>query len=129
MVQTLPLSELRARWAGRRLRLLCRVSFEERSLAVTEAVGAEAFESVMAFASLKRGEFAEHNYRAFCARFPNFTPRELDTAQPLAVAQTLFEAIESVAAATGLQDTVIDVTSFRREEILMIVAILRLVAV
>jgi len=98
-------------------------------MAVAEALGADAFESVLAFASSVRGDAAERSHRAFRAQFPDCTPQLLDTADPLAVAASLFEAIKAEVAATGLQDTVIDVTSFRREELLMLIAILRLVGV
>ncbi|WP_245442720.1 hypothetical protein [Methylobacterium terrae] len=77
------------------------------------------------FVSSRRSERTEGNLAEFRQRFPSASVEELETSDPLATAQRLFNVLSAEVAATGFRDLVLDITSFRREELLMLLAVLR----
>jgi hypothetical protein len=73
------------------------------------------------FASEGRSELAEAMLSEVRRLHPNLQVVELRTADPLGTAERIHDAIESI----GLVDAVIDITAFRREELLMLLEVLR----
>ncbi len=124
MDQKILINELPGRFGTGTRHLIHRISFEERSLTVANAISTNC-ERHTAFVSIKRGDVAQGNLDAFRASFPKAKIVALDTTNPLQTADALFTSIVEITKYSGLRDTVIDVTSFRREELLMILAIVR----
>ena len=128
MTSSFPVRDIASRWAGRPVHLIARVSFEERSLVVARALSDVDVRRCTCFASARRSERTEAHLAEFRALLPSASVEELDTADPLATAKRLFDVLSAEMAETGLRDLVMDVTSFRREELLMLLAILRTLA-
>ena len=101
--------------------LIARLSFEERSAVVSLAAPTGITRKGILFVSEGRSELSQKRFGAVRKQHPNLRPVELRTGDPLGTAETLQKAINSIS----LVDAVIDVTSFRREELLMLVEILR----
>ena len=124
MVQKISIDELPRALAGYS-RLVCRISFEARSISVANSLFGKIGESVVAFASRKRREPANKNLAIFRGQYDNATITELDTSDPLETVDKIFDTISRAVSKTALDDTLIDITSFRREELLMLLAVLR----
>ena len=101
-------------------RLVCRTSFEERS--VTLARGLAGLQTT-AFAS-KRRNSAATRHLAELDDDRRLDKHELDTADPLQCAAIMARAIRNLVEGGSLDDVVIDISTFRREELLMLLAIL-----
>jgi hypothetical protein len=118
-------------WARRpgddgKTHLLTRVSFEARSIAIANAFGGERWRSTTIFASKRRGERARANLETLKLHLGGeLVPVELDTSAPLKVASELTGAVGDFVERVGADAAVVDVTSFRREELLMLLAILK----
>jgi hypothetical protein len=110
----------------RKSHLLMRVSFEARSIAIANAFDGECWRSTTVFASKQRSDRARANLDALKVHLGGkLVPVELDTAAPLAVASELTGAVGGFVERVGADAAVVDVTSFRREELLMLLAILK----
>lgn len=126
MTHVFPLQGMADRWRGRRMNLIARASFEERSLAVARAFADVEIGRCTCFVSARRSERAEANFAEFRGLLPSAVFEELDTTEPMETAACLYRVLSAENEATGLRDLVVDVTSFRREELLMLLAILRM---
>lgn len=101
--------------------LIARLSFEERSALVSEAAEPGMCRRGILFASEGRSELAQRRVEAVTRRHPALTMVELRTSDPLATAMSIHNALNSIS----LVDAIIDVTAFRREELLMLLQVLR----
>jgi len=79
----------------------------------------------LAFVSKRRSKYAEKNFSELEAISPNIEAVELDTSNPLSVGDSIYSGIDKIAREDSLNDTIIDVTSFRREELLMLLSIIK----
>ncbi len=110
-----------------RRHLLMRVGFEDRSVAIINTFDPSRWQSITVFASKNRSERAEANLQSLSRRLGGgINPVELDVESPLSIAVELAKAIEKFIEQVGDDAAVIDVSSFRREELLMLLAILKL---
>ena len=106
-------------------RLLCRASFEERSVVLARGL---AGLQTTAFASRHLSDLASrHLDEIKLVARPSV--HRLDTASPLGCAATMAKTVRSLIDGGDIDDLVIDITTFRREELLMLLAILRKVGV
>src|ERR1035437_2433660 len=131
MIEKISIEHFAARVAERKHHLvsrLSRASFEARSITVATSVPGKVWASASVFASKIRSEAAEKNLQTLSRHFSNLYPTELNTSEPLEVANSLHGVIDEFAKRATSADAIIDVTSFRREELLMLLAILKLYA-
>ena len=124
MVDKVSVQSLSSRWQGRRPHLVTRLSFEDRSLVVASAIASGSVGRCTCFVSLRRSAMAEANLGEFRKLSPKALVVELDTSSPLSTANALYASLAGEVRETGLRDLVLDVTSFRREELLMLLAAL-----
>ncbi len=117
----IPVSKLTSKLWSKPRPLIARLSFEERSAVVSLAAPTGMARKGIVFVSEGRSELSQERVGAVRKQHPNLRPIELQMGDPLATAETLQKAISSIS----LVDAVIDVTSFRREELLMLLEILR----
>ena len=125
MIKQVQLNDLAQTWAGRSPHLVMRVSFEGRSLVVADALATSGASKITCFASTGRSDLAERNLARLRAASESADVRELDVDEPLRAAEELYRFFSEEMSRSGLRDLVIDVTSFRREELLMILALLK----
>ena len=118
---TIPVIELSPRLWKKSRPLIARLSFEERSVVVARAAPAGTLRTGILFVSAGRSDLAQKNVDEVRKRHPRLKIVELKTADPLATAQAIHQALTT----TSLVDAVIDVTAFRREELLILLAALR----
>ena len=105
--------------------LLGRVSFEERSMTIPLCVKGMKWKSPTVFSSVRRAEKADGNVVKLRDHFRmKLQQPELDVDEPLRVAETLRKNVEEFAEVAGQRKAIVDITSFRREELLMLFAIL-----
>jgi hypothetical protein len=116
-----PVSNLTSKLWRKPRPLIARLSFEERSAVVSLAAPTGMTRKGILFVSEGRSELSQERVGAVRKQHPNLRPVELRTGDPLGTAEALQKAISSIS----LVDAVIDVTSFRREELLMLLEILR----
>ncbi len=114
-------SELSTKVWARDRPLINRISFEERSAQVALAAPEGRSASGLTFVSNGRSEKAQANVESIRLRHPALKQVELFLADPLATAAAISEAV----AGEDLRDALIDVSSFRREELLMLLEVLR----
>ncbi|MBF0283313.1 MAG: hypothetical protein HQL51_02535 [Magnetococcales bacterium] len=120
----IPTEELADRFRDRIKRLIVRVSFEERSVLISHLFGGQRNISVSAFASKRHSVSASKNLEDFKKEWPDADVTELDTHDSLQPARDIAELIDKHHKLDGLQNTFIDITSFRREELLVLIAFL-----
>ncbi len=126
MVEKIGINKFSAQLSGGQYHLLSRVSFETRSIAVATCVADSAWASTSIFASRFRSEAAESNLQKLHSHFSKpLSPIELDVHEPLAVAVALQSGLNEFATRASSREAIIDVTSFRREELLMLLAMLK----
>lgn len=118
---SVPIAELPARLWTKARSLIARTSFEERSAVVARTAQPGMVRRGIIFASEGRSELAEARLSEVRRMHPNLRVVELRTADPLGTAERIDDAIKSI----GLVDAVIDITAFRREELLMLLEVLR----
>ncbi|WP_113049280.1 hypothetical protein [Rhizobiales bacterium] len=105
---------------------LGRVSFEARSIEIPVMLKASEWKSFTVFRSSRRSRLANNRFETIEQLWKDDLPSpELDTADPLLVARTLREQVLKFAALARGQSALIDVTSFRREELLILFSILK----
>jgi hypothetical protein len=127
MVEKISIAEFSGRFSGGDCHLLGRVSFESRSMTVPASIVGAKWSSVLIFASRVRSETAEDNLQTLVSHFSNqMIPIQLNTSEPLEVAATLQSALGEFIGRAEADPAVIDITSFRREELLMLLALLKL---
>ncbi|WP_237681922.1 hypothetical protein [Agrobacterium vitis] len=117
----IPVSDLSTRLWAKTRPLVARLSFEERSAAVSLAAPGGMLRKGILFVSVGCSEFAQKQVAEVRIRHPDLRMVELRTDDPLRTAQEIRNAISSIS----LVDAVIDVTAFRREELLMLLDVLR----
>jgi hypothetical protein len=117
--------DLASRYAISTRRVICRASFEGRSLVVSQALRKAGEVRHIVFASAKRSELAQRHLAAMQDVAGPVDVVELDTKNSIVAADRLFTTVRAAAREDGLADTVIDISSFRREELLMLLAMLR----
>ncbi|MES5099534.1 hypothetical protein ABUK73_15000 [Agrobacterium sp. BA1120] len=105
----------------RPLPLIARLSFEERSTVVSEAAAPGMCRRGVLFISGGRSELAQRRIEAVAARHPSLRLVELRIDDPLGTAMSIHDALTSIS----LNNAIIDVTAFRREELLMLLQVLR----
>lgn len=101
--------------------IIARLSFEERSAVVVRAAPPVLVRKGILFVSEGRSELAEAKVGEVARLHPELRIVELRVTDPLGTAERIHEAINSVS----LVDSVIDITAFRREELLMLLEVLR----
>lgn len=117
----IPISDLSTRIWVKTRPLVARLSFEERSAAVSRAAPGGMLRKGILFVSEGRSEFAQKRVAEVRTQHPDLRVVELRTCDPLGTAEAIHDAISSIS----LVDAVIDVTAFRREELLMLLEVLR----
>ncbi|WP_430246468.1 hypothetical protein ACQY1M_24650 (plasmid) [Neorhizobium sp. DAR64861/K0K2] len=101
--------------------LIARLSFEERSAVVSAAATPGMCRRGLLFVSEGRSDLAQHRVEEVTRRHPALAVVELRTGDPLSTAMSIHDALNSIS----LVDAIIDVTAFRREELLMLLQVLR----
>jgi hypothetical protein len=105
--------------------LIGRVSFEDRSTTIPLCVKGMKWKSPLMFRSARRGEKASTNIAKLVDHFKlKLQLVELDVNEPLQVAAALQRHVSSFAEAASHRKAIIDITAFRREELLMLFAII-----
>lgn len=105
---------------------LGRVSFEARSIEIPVMLKTTDWKSFTVFRSSRRSQLANTRFGTIEELLNGeVSSLELDTADPLLVARTLREQLLAFAAVARGQTALIDVTSFRREELLILYSILK----
>ncbi|EHQ99920.1 hypothetical protein [Bradyrhizobium sp. WSM471] len=106
--------------------LLGRVSFEERSTTIPLCVKGMKWKSPVIFASTRKAEKALLNLSRVSEHFKGkLVHPDLDVGEPLRVAEVLRKEIGIFAEAAAHRKAVIDITSFRREELLILFAFIK----
>ena len=116
-----PVSDLSTRLWTKPRPLVARLSFEERSVAVARVAPNGTLRKGIFFATEGRSELAQKRLAEVSAQHPNLRVVELRTSNPLGTAEAINDAVNEIS----LVDAVIDVTAFRREELLMLLEVLR----
>jgi hypothetical protein len=116
-----PITEIAARLWNRPRTFVGRISFESRSVATAAAARGGVCRKGILFVSEGRSDIANEHVRSVKNDHPGLKIVELKIADPLATA----DAINSALTSTSLVDAVIDVTTFRREELLVLLEVLR----
>lgn len=101
--------------------IVARMSFEERSAVVARTAPPAMIRRGILFVSEGRSELAEARVSEITRLHPDLRIVEIRTSDPLGTAKAIHEAVNSIS----LVDCVIDVTAFRREELLMLLEVLR----
>ena len=105
--------------------LFNRVSFEARSISVAKAISGSLWRSHTTCVSKNCSKTAQVNLGDLQDYFGGeMAFIEIDTSDPLQVAGILKGAIDDFSSRAGKEAAVIDITSFRREELLMLLAML-----
>lgn len=125
MFSKIATDELPGRYADRTERIIARISFEQRSMVLPRALQSARDLSGVAFASGERSALAEGHIVEIKNLYPRMRIVDLDTGNPIKCADAIYAAVRTAAKADGLRSTLIDVSSFRREELLILVAALR----
>jgi hypothetical protein len=118
---SIPLTDLPARLWTKSRPIVARMSFEERSAVVAHTAPTGMLRKGILFASEGRSDLAEARLSEVKRLHPNLRVVEIRTSDPLGTAEGIREALNSIS----LVDSVIDVTAFRREELLMLLEVLR----
>lgn len=116
-----PINELATTLWKRPRTFVGRISFESRSVTVATAAPSGTCRKGILFVSEGRSDLANEHIRSIKHAHPGLKVVELKIADPLATA----DAISSALRSTSLVDAVIDVTAFRREELLILLEVLR----
>lgn len=116
-------SELHATLWQRRRQLFFRLSFEERSAVIGASAPSDT--GGVAFASEECSDKAQTQIRSVLDSHLNFKKVDLRISDPLGTANTIYNEIIAAAESGSLDDSIIDITTFRREELLMLLHILR----
>jgi hypothetical protein len=117
-------SAIRARYDGRPVRYIGRASFETRSITIPKSLDVIKPDSV-SFASKDRSVLAQKNVDILKDAHEAVQVCDLDTGDAIKSADEIFSVVSAAAALDGLENTLIDVSSFRREELLVLLAVLR----
>lgn len=125
-MRSVEIGGLRRELGGRSRFLIGRVSFEERSLVVPVSLSNNLGQRGIIFVSSDAGELARQNETKLRGLLPNAKVVALNICKPLDVAMNMHRELCSVLSDEQGKDLIVDVTSFRREELLMLLAILRL---
>jgi hypothetical protein len=105
--------------------LLMRTSFEARSTAIARALPYGNWESVVAFKSKDLSNSASLQIVTLKDHFRcSLAFHELDTRSPLEAARVMKSALDEFQKMAGGKKAILDITSFRREELLMLMAML-----
>jgi hypothetical protein len=105
--------------------LMGRVSFEDRSVTIPLCVKGMKWKSPTIFASTRKVERAAFNLGRLNEHFRTKLARaDLDVGEPLQVANVLRQEIVNFADVAGHKKAIVDITAFRREELLILLAIL-----
>jgi hypothetical protein len=118
---SIPVTELPMRLWTKPRPIVVRMSFEERSAVVARTAPPTMIRRGILFLSEGRSELAEARVSEIMRLHPDLRMVEIRTSDPLGTAKAIHEALNSIS----LVDCVIDVTAFRREELLMLLEILR----
>lgn len=118
---SIPISELGTRIWDRARPLVARVSFEDRSLTVATIAPKGMCRKGIIFVSDGRSDLVKSQVKSLVLTHPNLSVVELKISDPLGTADAINDAVQSIS----LVDAVIDVTAFRREELLMLLEVLR----
>lgn len=118
---SIPVTELPARLWTKSRPIISRMSFEERSTVVARTAPPAKIRKGILFASEGRSELAEARVSEIRRLHPDLRVVEIRTTDPLGTAEVIHEALNSIS----LVDSVIDITAFRREELLMLLEVLR----
>jgi hypothetical protein len=125
MVEVVDIGDFACQRAEEYRHVIARVSFEERSVLLGEHLATHGLTDFLAFVSRERSPLAERNLGVLRAKLPHLKQVELEIGKPMATARTLAVTMHEAIRRDGLDQTLIDVTSFRREELLMLLAVLR----
>lgn len=125
MVQKISINDLKVAVEGRIERIITRISFEERSLILPRVLAHSANISGIAFISGRRSILAETSIAEFQKLHPNVKLIEFDTSDPIKTADSIFNGLRTAFRADALARTIIDVSCFRREELLILLATLK----
>ena len=125
MVEVVDIGSFVGPKAERYRNVIARLSFEERSVVLGEHLAPNILSDFLAFISHERSALAERNVAAVRAKVKKFRDVELEVVNPMETGRRLATNIRDAIRRDGLDETLIDVTSFRREELLMLLAILR----
>ncbi|TAV10203.1 hypothetical protein ELI37_06620 [Rhizobium leguminosarum] len=117
----IPVTDLSVRLWPKSRPLVARLSFENRSTVVACAAPAGTLRKGILFVSEGRSELAKERVAEVRKQHPDLRVVELRTSDPLNTAVEINKAISSIS----LVDAVVDVTAFRREELLMLLEVLR----
>ncbi len=118
---SIPVTDLSARLWKKPRPIVARMSFEERSAVVARTAPAGMLRKGILFASEGRSDLAEARLSEVKRLHPDLRVVQIRTSDPLGTAEVIHEALKSIS----LVDSVIDVTAFRREELLMLLEVLR----
>lgn len=125
MVIKVKLDSLGSRYRSRPLRLVSRLSFEQRALVFPrQLVGCDV--EGTAFASKDGSALAARSIDDFKLLLPHVTISELDNSNPIGTANTILSVLRTANKASKSRQLVIDTSSFRREELLILIACLKL---
>jgi hypothetical protein len=113
MIEKISIEHFAARVAERKHHLVSRASFEARSITVATSVPGKVWASASVFASKIRSEAAEKNLQTLSRHFSNLYPTELNTSEPLEVANSLHGVIDEFAKRATSADAIIDVMRHR----------------
>ncbi|ACI58172.1 hypothetical protein Rleg2_4941 (plasmid) [Rhizobium leguminosarum bv. trifolii WSM2304] len=117
----IPITDLPARLWTKPRPIIARMSFEERSAVVARTAPPAMVRKGILFVSEGRSELSEARVSDVTSLHPDLRVVEIRTSDPLGTAERINEAVNSMS----LVDSVIDITAFRREELLMLLAVLR----
>lgn len=118
---SIPISSLASELWDRPRPFIARVSFEERSATVASSAPNGMCRKGVLFVSEGRSDLADAKVKSIISAHPNLNVVELRISDPLATADAINDAVQSIS----LVDALIDVTAFRREELLMLLEVLR----
>lgn len=125
MVTTIKTEELAAAYKDRIKRLIVRVSFESRSILIPALLRHDREISISAFVSKRKSDSAHKNRDILHGYWPNAKIISLDTLDAISSTMDIAKLIKEHADKDSLMETFIDISSFRREELLALLAILR----
>ncbi|KQT03320.1 hypothetical protein [Rhizobium sp. Leaf386] len=125
MVTKIALGSLAEHYQHEQVFLVSRVSFESRSTVVAGELAKHPSCDGLAFISSDRSAQARRSLEDFQTHFPLVELFELHRHNPIQTAATIFNALQIARQNEPGRKTLIDVSSFRREELLILIACLR----
>ena len=99
-----------------------RVSFEDRSMVVPAYLDPSIKHTF--FVSSSPSEMAVRNLRQLEARLPDLQIVNLNRDHPIEIALQMFDVAHDLSESGRLENAVVDITSFRREELLILMGVL-----